>query len=93
MTEHHCAHGGDVSKAAASHLIRDLAVSLAPRVRVNVINPAAVVQDSTMFPRDRVLASLKKYGIAFRDEQPDDELRSLLAIFSSLAVCVLRFRS
>jgi rhamnulose-1-phosphate aldolase/alcohol dehydrogenase len=71
----------DVSKAAVSHLIRELAVSLAPRVRVNGISPAAVVQGSTMFPRDRVIASLKKYGIAFRDEQSDDELRSLLAGF------------
>ncbi len=71
----------DVSKAAVSHLIRELAVSLAPRVRVNGISPAAVVQGSTMFPRDRVVASLKKYGIAFREEQTDDELRSLLAGF------------
>jgi NAD(P)-dependent dehydrogenase (short-subunit alcohol dehydrogenase family) len=71
----------DVSKAAVSHLIRELAVSLSPRVRVNGISPAAVVQGSTMFPRDRVVASLKKYGIAFRDEQTDDELRSLLAGF------------
>ena len=68
----------DVSKAAVSHLIRELAVSLSPRVRVNGISPAAVVQGSTMFPRDRVIASLKKYGIAFRDEQTDEELRSLL---------------
>jgi rhamnose utilization protein RhaD (predicted bifunctional aldolase and dehydrogenase)/NAD(P)-dependent dehydrogenase (short-subunit alcohol dehydrogenase family) len=71
----------DVSKAAVSHLIRELAVSLAPRVRVNGISPAAVVQGSTMFPRDRVIASLKKYGIAFREDQTDDELRSLLAGF------------
>jgi rhamnose utilization protein RhaD (predicted bifunctional aldolase and dehydrogenase)/NAD(P)-dependent dehydrogenase (short-subunit alcohol dehydrogenase family) len=71
----------DVSKAAVSHLIRELAVSLAPRVRVNGVSPAAVVKGSTMFPRDRVIASLKKYGIAFREEQADDELRSLLAGF------------
>src|SRR5580658_3316373 len=71
----------DVSKAAVSHLIRELAVSLAPRVRVNGVSPAAVVQGSTMFPRDRVLASLEKYGIAFRDEQSDDESRALLARF------------
>ena len=71
----------DVSKAAVSHLIRELAVSLAPRVRVNGVSPAAVVKGSTMFPRDRVIASLKKYGIAFREEQTDDELRSLLAGF------------
>jgi rhamnose utilization protein RhaD (predicted bifunctional aldolase and dehydrogenase)/NAD(P)-dependent dehydrogenase (short-subunit alcohol dehydrogenase family) len=71
----------DVSKAAVSHLIRELAVSLAPRVRVNGVSPAAVVKGSTMFPRDRVIASLKKYGIAFREGQTDDELRSLLAGF------------
>jgi rhamnose utilization protein RhaD (predicted bifunctional aldolase and dehydrogenase)/NAD(P)-dependent dehydrogenase (short-subunit alcohol dehydrogenase family) len=71
----------DVSKAAVSHLIRELAVSLAPRVRVNGISPAAVVQGSTMFPRDRVITSLKKYGIAFREDQTHDELRSLLAGF------------
>jgi NAD(P)-dependent dehydrogenase (short-subunit alcohol dehydrogenase family) len=71
----------DVSKAAVSHLIRELAVSLGPKVRVNGISPAAVVRGSTMFPRDRVMASLKKYGIAFREDQTDDELRSLLASF------------
>jgi len=71
----------DVSKAAVSHLIRELAVSLGPKVRVNGISPAAVVQGSTMFPRDRVMTSLKKYGIAFREDQTDDELRSLLAGF------------
>jgi NAD(P)-dependent dehydrogenase (short-subunit alcohol dehydrogenase family) len=71
----------DVSKAAVSHLIRELAVSLAPHVRVNGISPAAVVKGSTMFPRDRVMASLTKYDIAFRPDQSDDELRSLLAGF------------
>jgi rhamnose utilization protein RhaD (predicted bifunctional aldolase and dehydrogenase)/NAD(P)-dependent dehydrogenase (short-subunit alcohol dehydrogenase family) len=71
----------DVSKAAVSHLIRELAVSLSPRIRVNGVSPAAVVKGSTMFPRDRVIASLKKYGIAFREEQSDDDLRSLLADF------------
>jgi rhamnose utilization protein RhaD (predicted bifunctional aldolase and dehydrogenase)/NAD(P)-dependent dehydrogenase (short-subunit alcohol dehydrogenase family) len=71
----------DVSKAAVSHLIRELAVSLSPRVRVNGVSPAAVVKGSTMFPRDRVIASLKKYGIAFREDQTNDELRSLLADF------------
>jgi rhamnose utilization protein RhaD (predicted bifunctional aldolase and dehydrogenase)/NAD(P)-dependent dehydrogenase (short-subunit alcohol dehydrogenase family) len=71
----------DVSKAAVSHLIRELAVSLSPRVRVNGVSPAAVVKGSTMFPRDRVIASLKKYTIAFRENQSDDELRALLAGF------------
>ena len=56
----------DVSKAALSHLMRELAVSLAPKVRVNGISPATVVKGITMFPRDRVRASLTKYNIPFR---------------------------
>ena len=71
----------DVSKAALSHLVRALAVSLAPRVRVNGVSPAAVVKGSTMFPRDRVRASLTKYNIPFDDSLSDDELRNLLAGF------------
>jgi rhamnose utilization protein RhaD (predicted bifunctional aldolase and dehydrogenase)/NAD(P)-dependent dehydrogenase (short-subunit alcohol dehydrogenase family) len=71
----------DVSKAALSHLVRELAVSLAPRVRVNGISPATVVKGSTMFPRDRVIASLTKYGIAFDASATDDQLRDLLAEF------------
>ena len=53
----------DLSKAAVSHLVRELAVSLAPKVRVNGISPATVIKGSTMFPRDRVISSLKKYAI------------------------------
>ncbi|HUV68433.1 MAG TPA: bifunctional rhamnulose-1-phosphate aldolase/short-chain dehydrogenase [Terracidiphilus sp.] len=71
----------DVSKAALSHLIRELAVRLAPDVRVNGISPATVVKGSTMFPRDRVIASLTKYGIPFQDSFSDDELRGRLASF------------
>jgi len=71
----------DVSKAALSHLVRELAVGLAPRVRVNGINPATVVKGSTMFPRDRVRASLAKYKIPFDDSLSDDELRNVLANF------------
>jgi rhamnose utilization protein RhaD (predicted bifunctional aldolase and dehydrogenase)/NAD(P)-dependent dehydrogenase (short-subunit alcohol dehydrogenase family) len=71
----------DVSKAALSHLIRELAVSLAPNVRVNGISPATVVKGSTMFPRDRVVASLKKYKLAFDEGMTDDQLRELLAAF------------
>jgi rhamnose utilization protein RhaD (predicted bifunctional aldolase and dehydrogenase)/NAD(P)-dependent dehydrogenase (short-subunit alcohol dehydrogenase family) len=69
----------DVSKAALSHLIRELAVGLAPRIRVNGISPATVVKGSTMFPRDRVRASLTKYNIPFEESLSDDELRNLLA--------------
>jgi rhamnose utilization protein RhaD (predicted bifunctional aldolase and dehydrogenase)/NAD(P)-dependent dehydrogenase (short-subunit alcohol dehydrogenase family) len=71
----------DVSKAALSHLIREEAIALAPKIRVNGISPATVVKGSTMFPRDRVLTSLKKYGIAFDPQATGDELRTLLADF------------
>jgi rhamnose utilization protein RhaD (predicted bifunctional aldolase and dehydrogenase)/NAD(P)-dependent dehydrogenase (short-subunit alcohol dehydrogenase family) len=71
----------DVSKAALSHLVRELAVGLAPKVRVNGICPATVVKGSTMFPRDRVRASLTKYGIAFDESMSDEDLRGLLATF------------
>jgi rhamnose utilization protein RhaD (predicted bifunctional aldolase and dehydrogenase)/NAD(P)-dependent dehydrogenase (short-subunit alcohol dehydrogenase family) len=71
----------DVSKAALSHLVRELAVSLSPKVRVNGISPATVVKGSTMFPRDRVKASLTKYKIPFTESSSDDELRNALAQF------------
>ncbi|MGB9510959.1 MAG: bifunctional rhamnulose-1-phosphate aldolase/short-chain dehydrogenase [Candidatus Acidiferrum sp.] len=71
----------DVSKAALSHLVRELAISLAPKVRVNGISPATVVKGSTMFPRDRVITSLKKYEINFDVNATDEELRSLLSEF------------
>jgi len=71
----------DVSKAALSHLVRELAVTYAPLLRVNGISPATVVKGSTMFPRDRVKASLSKYNIAFDDAASDDALRNLLAAF------------
>jgi rhamnulose-1-phosphate aldolase/alcohol dehydrogenase len=71
----------DASKAAANHLVRTLAVELAPLVRVNGLAPATVVQGSTMFPKDRVMSSLKKYGIAFDPEASADTLRKQLAEF------------
>lgn len=71
----------DVSKAALSHLVRELAVGMAPLVRVNGISPATVVKGSTMFPRDRVKASLAKYNIPFAESASDDELRNALAEF------------
>jgi rhamnose utilization protein RhaD (predicted bifunctional aldolase and dehydrogenase)/NAD(P)-dependent dehydrogenase (short-subunit alcohol dehydrogenase family) len=71
----------DVSKAAVSHLVRELAIALAPNVRVNGISPATVVKGSTMFPRDRVIASLKKYGLDFDERSMDEDLRKLLADF------------
>jgi len=71
----------DVSKAAVNHLVREYATSLAPKVRVNGISPATVVKGSTMFPRDRVIASLTKYSIPFDQAASDEDLRSLLADF------------
>jgi len=71
----------DTSKAAANHLVRELAIELAPLVRVNAIAPATVVEGSTMFPRDRVIASLGKYEISFTESETDEQLRSKLAIF------------
>jgi rhamnulose-1-phosphate aldolase/alcohol dehydrogenase len=71
----------DTSKAAANHLVRELAVEMAPLVRVNAVAPATVVKGSTMFPRDRVVASLAKYGIAYAEDETTEDLRSRLAAF------------
>jgi len=71
----------DTSKAAANHLVRELAVELAPLVRVNGVAPATVVQGSAMFPRERVLASLTKYEIAFSEDEPTEALTQKLAHF------------
>jgi NAD(P)-dependent dehydrogenase (short-subunit alcohol dehydrogenase family) len=71
----------DTSKAAANHLVRELAIEMAPLVRVNAVAPATVVKGSTMFPRDRVIASLTKYEIAFSEGESDEELREKLASF------------
>jgi NAD(P)-dependent dehydrogenase (short-subunit alcohol dehydrogenase family) len=71
----------DASKAAANHLVRELAVELAPLVRVNGVAPATVVQGSAMFPRDRVIASLAKYNIKYDPGETTESLRDKLARF------------
>ncbi len=71
----------DVSKAAINHLIRELAMGLGPLVRVNGIAPATVVAGSAMFPKDRVMVSLKKYEIAFDQSESVESLRAKLAEF------------
>jgi rhamnose utilization protein RhaD (predicted bifunctional aldolase and dehydrogenase)/NAD(P)-dependent dehydrogenase (short-subunit alcohol dehydrogenase family) len=71
----------DTSKAALSHLIRELAIKLAPHVRVNGIAPASVIVGSGMFPRERVIQSLEKYKIAFLQSETTEGLRAKLADF------------
>ena len=71
----------DTSKAAANHLVRELAIELAPLVRVNGVAPATVVQGSAMFPRERVIGSLAKYQIPDKDDEPTESLVQKLARF------------
>jgi rhamnulose-1-phosphate aldolase/alcohol dehydrogenase len=71
----------DASKAAANHVVRELAIELAPLVRVNAVAPATVVKGSTMFPRERVISSLTKYNIAFAEDESTDSLVQKLAQF------------
>ena len=71
----------DTSKAAANHLVRELAIELAPLVRVNGVAPATVVQGSAMFPRDRVIGSLAKYNIPYTATEETESLVNKLAQF------------
>ncbi len=71
----------DTSKAAANHLVRELAIELSPLVRVNGLAPATVVEGSSMFPRERVMSSLTKYNIDFDDSEDTESLRTKLAGF------------
>ncbi|MFO7446668.1 MAG: bifunctional rhamnulose-1-phosphate aldolase/short-chain dehydrogenase [Ignavibacteriaceae bacterium] len=71
----------DTSKAAANHLVRELAIELAPLIRVNGLAPATVVEGSSMFPRDRVISSLVKYNIQFSENEDTETLRNKLAEF------------
>jgi rhamnulose-1-phosphate aldolase/alcohol dehydrogenase len=71
----------DTSKAAANHLVRELAIELTPLVRVNGLAPATEVEGSSMFPRERVISSLTKYGISFEESESTEALRYKLANF------------
>ena len=71
----------DTSKAAANHLVRELATELAPLVRVNGLAPATVVKGSSMFPRDRVINSLIKYNLEYSEHDDTETLRERLANF------------
>lgn len=71
----------DASKSAANHLVRELAIEMAPLVRVNAVAPATVVKGSTMFPRERVIASLAKYEIPFSEREDTESLTEKLSNF------------
>ncbi len=71
----------DTSKAAANHLVRELAIELAPLARVNGLAPATVVKGSSMFPRDRVINSLIKYDLDYSVDEDTETLRARLAEF------------
>ena len=71
----------DVSKAALSTSCANSPNCAPPKFASMPLSPATVVKGSTMFPRERVRASLIKYNIAFNESKSDDELRALLAGF------------
>ena len=71
----------DSSKAALNHLVRELAIQMAPLVRVNALAPATVVEGSSMFPRERVISSLSKYQLPFDEQEDTESLRKRLADF------------
>lgn len=71
----------DTSKAALNHLVRELAMELSPGVRVNAVAPATVIEGSGFFPRERVVANLAKYNIAFQEDESDEALIGKLAQF------------
>jgi NAD(P)-dependent dehydrogenase (short-subunit alcohol dehydrogenase family) len=71
----------DTSKAAANHLVRELAIELAPLVRVNGVAPATVVEGSAMFPRDRIIGSLAKYHLSYTADETTESLVRKLAQF------------
>ncbi len=71
----------DTSKAAADHLVRELAIELSPLVRVNGLAPATVIKGSSMFWRERVISSLNKYSLPFSEDEDTETLRGRLADF------------
>ncbi|HET6385820.1 MAG TPA: bifunctional rhamnulose-1-phosphate aldolase/short-chain dehydrogenase [Armatimonadota bacterium] len=71
----------DTGKSAINHMVRELAVEYAPLVRVNGVAPASVVEGSIQFPRERVISSLTKYGIAYDDSETTETLRDRLSAY------------
>lgn len=71
----------DAGKAGLNHMIREMAIEFAPRIRVNGVAPASVVEGSVQFPRERVITSLTKYGIEFDEAESTESLRGRLSEF------------
>ncbi|MFM7320921.1 MAG: SDR family oxidoreductase, partial [Armatimonadota bacterium] len=71
----------DTGKTALNHMIREMAMTFAPAIRVNGVAPASVVSGSLMFPRHRVESSLDKYGLPHAPDESDDVLRDRLSEF------------
>src|SRR5581483_3544365 len=67
--------------AALHQLIRELAVEFAPRVRVNGVAAASVVEGSLQYPRERVMSSLAKYNLPFDGSETTEALRDKLSSF------------
>ncbi len=67
------------TKAAANHLVRELAQEMAPLVRVNGMAPAIVVEGSEMYPRERVIRLLREGSVDFDESEETEDLRRLLA--------------
>ena len=71
----------DISKAAVNHLVRELSISFAPHIRVNGVAPASVLEGSSQFPRERLLASLAKYGIPHEESESTAMLSAKLGAY------------
>jgi len=71
----------DVSKAAVNHLVREFAISLAPKVRVNGISPPRLLRARPCSLARRVVPRLNKYRFPHDSSASDEQLRTLLAEF------------
>jgi NAD(P)-dependent dehydrogenase (short-subunit alcohol dehydrogenase family) len=79
VAANHGSEAFDVSKAALSHLVRELAVALSPKVRVNAISPATAMRGSAKFPRDRARATPSTQNLPAGNALQDEDLRGLLS--------------
>ena len=80
----------DASKAAANHLVRELAVEMAPLVRVNAVAPAVVATPvyESFIPKenvDSVLQGFNAFHPLGRIGQPDDVAGAIVFLLSRQA--------